>query len=230
VPLRADIGLAGALLTGLLAVVLVAAFGGVTPAIAATVLVIAGTTTTSPSRSTASGWTAAWTWLRCWPSQRWLASGLLVDVLARRGVQVARAETEATGLARLTARTLASRWSPDHDTDTDLLQRCAAPSTWTSWQSSNPATAPGASGRRRHAGAGRPSTREQGHPLPGGRMLTLIGDHLDTPDATLLRAFVAELALIDERQELQRSARASALDSHSIDDGEEARESRYDHG
>jgi len=48
--------------------------------------------------------------------------GLLVDVLARRGVQVARAETEAAALARLTARTLASRWSPDHDTETDLLQ------------------------------------------------------------------------------------------------------------
>jgi two-component system, OmpR family, sensor histidine kinase KdpD len=207
VPLRADIGLAGALLTGLLAVVLVAAIGGVTPAIAATVLVIAGDDYyfTLPLHSFRVDRGVDLVALLAFAAVACVV-GLLVDVLARRGVQVARAETEAAGLARLAARTLAIRWSPDHDTETDLLQALRR-----TFDLDVVAVLEPCDGAWRIvAAAGTPVPTDPARankvtPLPGGRVLTLTGDHLDTPDATLLRAFVAELALTDERQELQRS-------------------------
>lgn len=207
VPLRTDIGLAGALLTGLLAVVLVAAIGGVTPAIAATVLVIAGDDYyfTLPLHSFRVDRGVDLVALLAFAAVACVV-GLLVDVLARRGVQVARAETEAAALARLTARTLASRWSPDHDTETDLLQTLCR----TFGLDVVAVLEPCDGAWRVVAAAGTPVPADPAHankvtPLPGGRVLTLTGDHVDTPDATLLRAFVAELALAEERQELQRS-------------------------
>ncbi|HEV3134261.1 MAG TPA: DUF4118 domain-containing protein [Acidimicrobiia bacterium] len=109
IPLRSSVGIAGALFAALLGVVTVAAIGGVRPAFVA---LIAGFLTadfffTVPYYSLRVDRLIDVIALVAFAVVAGVV-GVLVDILTRRGVQVAGARTEAEGLARLAAESLSA--------------------------------------------------------------------------------------------------------------------------
>jgi two-component system sensor histidine kinase KdpD len=108
-PFRAPLGLTGALLCNLLAVLCVALLGGVMPALLATVVAVLlsdyffAQPLHSLRVSNAVDVVALITF-----GIVALAVGGLVDVLTRQGVRTAHADAEARNLARLAARAMAS--------------------------------------------------------------------------------------------------------------------------
>ena len=107
-PFRSSLGLAGALLCVLLAVFASALAGGIRPAAAATVIgfLAADFFFTVPYYSLRIDQAIDVVGLIVFASVA-AATGLLVDVLARRGIQSAHSQAEADGLARLAAEALA---------------------------------------------------------------------------------------------------------------------------
>jgi two-component system, OmpR family, sensor histidine kinase KdpD len=118
---RSSLGVAGELFCMLLAVVLVAVIGGVRPAVLTTVsgFLLADFLYTHPYSSLRVDQLVDVVALVVFAVVA-VVIGVLVDILTRQGVQVARARSQAMGLARLLARGLASDTEALSATSTEL--------------------------------------------------------------------------------------------------------------
>jgi two-component system, OmpR family, sensor histidine kinase KdpD len=206
VPLRSPLGLAGALLCTLVAVVGVALLGGIRPALLATGVgfLAADFLYTQPLYSFRVARLVDVAGLIAFVVVA-VAVGGLVDLLTRQGVQAARAKSEAENLARLAADSMAApgqlaeaigsiRRTFDLDGVT-LLRRDAA-----GWQ------VEAAAGKTRLE---QPDAAPYSAEIARGRFLALAGARLTDQDATLLRVFLGQL----------RNARAHAVLGVLSDDG-----------
>jgi two-component system sensor histidine kinase KdpD len=204
-PFRSSLGLAGALLCVLLAVLASALAGGIRPAAAATVIgfLAADFFFTVPYYSLRIDRAIDVVGLIVFASVA-AATGLLVDVLARRGIQSAHSQAEADGLARLAAGALAlgpgtrpemaSALRRTFDLDAVAVFRRAGPG----WQTVAAAGGP------------LPATPDEAPfqaELTGGDILVLAGSRLTEQDARLLREFITELRLGQERRQLAHISR-----------------------
>ncbi|MER6102907.1 DUF4118 domain-containing protein [Streptomyces sp. NPDC001832] len=153
-PARATLGLAGALFCTLLAVVLTAVVGGIRPAVTATLIgfLAADVLYTRPYHNLRIGHLIDPVALLAFAVVG-ATVGLLIDILARRGLQVARSQNEAENLARLVADVIADGPGPRRSWWTP----CAAPSTRTP----SPSCAP-----PKRAGRPRPQRAAHSPPLP----------------------------------------------------------------
>lgn len=209
-PFRSSLGLSGALLCLLLGVFAVAAVGGVTPAAVATVVasLTADFFFTSPVHSlrmTDPGEIAA---VVVFFAVAAVVSAL-VDRLARRGIQVVRAQREAEALARLAGGSVLSGAESlpdlvDQVRDTFDLDAVAV-------------LVPDGSHWRPGAAAGgppplRPEDAQFSAALDEGAVLVLGGNALSADDTRLLGAFVAQLRMAQNRRRLEvEAASASEL-------------------
>ncbi len=199
-PFRSSLGLAGALLCVLLAVVAAAVVGGIRPAAAATVIgfLAADFFFTTPYYSLRINRAIDVVGLLVFASVA-AVTGLLVDVLARRGIQSAHSQAEADGLARLAARALALGPGTRQEM-ADALRRIFALEAVAVF---------------RRAGSGWQMTAAAGQPLPaapddapfqaeltGGDVLAFAGSNISAQDARLLREFSTELRLAQEQMQL----------------------------
>ena len=205
-PLHGSLGLPGALLCLLLVVALVARLGGLRPAAAATVLgaVSADFFLTSPRYSLVMTDPVELLAVLVFLAVAGIIS-TLIDRLARRGMQVARARREAEELARLagdsvvagphTLRDLVVQLRRTFDADcVAVLQPAAAGPGWTvSAQAGGPAPE-------------RPEQARYSAALDQGAVLTLTGRPLNADDTALLGPFVSQMRLAQERHRLQREA------------------------
>jgi len=201
-PLRSSLGLAGALLCVLLAVVASALVGGIRPAAAATVIgfLAADFFFTVPYYSLRIDRTIDVVGLIVFASVA-AATGLLVDVLTTRGIQSAHSQAEADSLARLAAEALAlgpgarqgmaAALRRTFELDAVAVFRRAGPG----WQVIAAAGEPVPTA---------PDEAQFQAKLTGGDILALGGNRLAAQDARLLREFVTELGLAQERMQLRR--------------------------
>lgn len=213
-PVRSSLGVAGELFCMLLAVVLVAVTGGWRPAVLSTVVgfLLADFLYTPPYDSLQINTAIDVVALIAFAVVA-VVVGVLVDVLTRQGVQVARARAEATGLAGLLAEQLAlnsttlaeaaGSFRRIFDLDSVAVLRPADGG----WETE---TAVGAPVPRTPEGA--QFTIE----LSGRRLLVLTGDRLAEEDAELLQTLLAAVRQAREREQArelapkQASAPASA--------------------
>jgi len=199
-PLRSSLGLAGALLCVLLAVDLAAVVGGLWPAAAATVtgFLAADFFFTVPYDSLRIDRAIDVVGLIVFAGVAG-TTGLLVDVLTRKGIQSAQSQAEADGLARLAAEALglgtgsrpemAAALRRVFDLDAVAVFRRAGPD----WEIAAVAGGPV---------PGTPDEAPFQAELTGGEILVLAGSRLSEQDARLLREFVTELRLAQERSQL----------------------------
>jgi two-component system, OmpR family, sensor histidine kinase KdpD len=208
-PARSSIGLSGALVCALLAVVAVALTGGAGAAILATGVVVA---------SADFFFAAPYHSLRVTHLIDLLALavfavvgavvGVLIQVLAGRRRQTARSLAEADRLARLAASALADPAEPTGDLVTGLRTAFDLDAVGI--------LARGEDGWRLLAGAGgplpaRPDAAQFAAEIGPGRVLVMSGSALDATDAHLLRTFTDELLLARRRSQLDAlEATASA--------------------
>ncbi|MGO9654850.1 DUF4118 domain-containing protein [Mycobacterium sp.] len=199
-PFRAPLGLAGALLCNLLAVLCVALLGGVLPALLATAVAVLMSDYffTQPLHtlrvSNAVDVVALITF-----GIVALAVGGLVDVLTRQGVRAARADAEARNLARLAAGAMASPRDLSEAVDSirrtfDLDAVAVLCDTGTGW---NVETAVGAT-QLQH-----PDQADYQVQLGTGRVLAIIDARRTARDTAPLQAFLTELRLARGRALLQ---------------------------
>ena len=204
-PFRSSLGLAGALLCVLLAVFASALAGGIRPAAAATVIgfLAADFFFTVPYYSLRIDRAIDVVGLIVFACVA-AATGLLVDVLARRGIQSAHSQAEGDGLARMAAEAvalgpgtrpeMAGALRRTFDLDAVAVFRRAGPG----WQTVAAAGGP------------LPATPDEAPfqaELTGGDILVLAGSRLTEQDARLLREFLTELRLGQERRQLARISR-----------------------
>ncbi len=219
-PARGSLGLAGALLCTLLTVVLAAVVGGLGPAAVATV----------------TGFLAAdFLYTRPYYSLRvdrlidlvglfvfaviGVTVGLLVDSLARRALQMTRAQVEAESLARLVADVLAAGTMASADL-VDALRRtfdlegvALLRRTDSGWEA------------EAAAGPSPPATPEDAPftaAVAGGCSLALAGGRLSAEDARLLRAFTSRLRIDQGTRQLERIGGDHEDQHEHIRDGEAA--------
>jgi len=207
-PLRTSLGLPGALLCLLLAVVGVALTGGLRPAVAATVVasLAADYFFAPPIHSLDVAHPADVVALVAFFGVAGIIS-VLIDRLARRGLQVARARGETEALARLAGDSVAAqpRTLPDlvaylrrtFDLDGAAILVPDGPRWQPLAEAGGPAPA-------------RPQDAQFSAELDQGAVLTLSGRSLSGEDTRLLGPFVAQLRLAQERVRLQREAAATA--------------------
>ena len=204
-PLRSALDLSGALLCLLLGVMAVAAIGGVPPAAAATVIA----TLTGDFFFT----TPYYTLRMNRPVQIvdvlvFFAVGAvvttLVDRLARRGLQVARAQAEAEALARLAGGSVLGGVDALPDIVAELRRTfdldgvaILAPTSGGDW-----AVTAGAGGPF----PGRPDQAPFSAELDDGAVLVLTGSNLSSEDTRLLAAFVAQLRQAQDHLRLEAEA------------------------
>lgn len=197
VPARMQIGLAGALLCGLLAVVLAAVIGGVGPAMLATVtaLVSADFFFTKPYYTLR---VAHWIDVVALAvfSVVGVTVGILVDVLAARSRQTARFRAEATQLARLAARVLVEPSASQADLVAELRRIFNLDSV--------AILSRGEGGWRAQVGAGsdppeNPDAAQFSAELAPDRVLVMTGRSPTRSDAQLLSVFAAELLIARRR-------------------------------
>jgi two-component system sensor histidine kinase KdpD len=203
-PLRSSLGLSGALLCLLLGVVAVATIGGVQPAVAATVIgsLVADFFFTRPYYSLYIAHTAEIVAVVAF----FLAAGavtLLVDRLARRGLETTRAQAEAEALARLAGEAMPSTPETLPDIVAELRRTFDLEAV--------AVLRPVGDGWVAVAAAGAPiPTNPAAAPfsaeLAEGTVLVLAGSALHAEDTRLLRAFVAQLRIAQERADLQERA------------------------
>jgi two-component system, OmpR family, sensor histidine kinase KdpD len=206
VPLHGSLGLPGALLCLLLVVALVARLGGLRPAVAATAVgtVSADFFLTSPRYSLVMTDPVELLAVLVFLAVAGIIS-TLIDRLARRGMQVARATAEAEALARLagesvvagphTLRDLVVELRRTFDADcVAVLQPAPDGPGWTvSAQAGGPAPE-------------RPEQARYSAALDQGAVLTLTGRPLSADDTALLGPFVSQMRLAQERHRLQGEA------------------------
>ncbi len=199
-PAHSSLGLAGALFCVLLPVLLTALVGGIRPALLATAtgVLAADYFFTAPYHSLRVDRLLDLVALIAFACVA-ATIGLLVDILAGRGLQAARAQAEAENLAQLTADTLAAGpHRPSELAETvrrtfDLDAVAVMRPSDTGWQS------------LASAGHPVPATPDEAPycaDLADGTVLALAGSRLTEPDARLLRAFVTELRQENERVRL----------------------------
>lgn len=198
-PLRSSIGVAGELFCMLLGVVLVAVIGGWRPAVLATIagFLLADFLCTRPYYSLRINQAVDIVALVVFAAVAVIV-GVLVDILTRQGVQVARARAEASGLARLLAERLAADTSAlpeiteqlrrifDLDSVAVLLPHDGG------WETEH------------SVGAPIPRTPEQAQfmiELADKRVLALTGSRLAEEDAELLQTLLAAVRQTRERQQ-----------------------------
>ena len=199
-PFRAPLGLTGALLCNLLAVLCVALLGGVLPALLATAVAVllSDYFFTQPLHnlrvSNAVDVVALITF-----GIVAVAVGGLVDVLTRQGVRAARADAEARNLARLAAGAMASPRDLSEAVDSirrtfDLDAVAVLCDTGTGW---NVETAVGAT-QLQH-----PDQADYQVQIGTGRVLAIIDAGRTARDTAPLEAFLTELRLARGRALLQ---------------------------
>jgi two-component system sensor histidine kinase KdpD len=207
-PFRSTLGLPGALLFLLLGVVLVTIVGGVPPAAAAVVIAFAlgEFFFTHPYHSFRMSVSAEITAMIVFAAVAAIVS-VLVDRLARRGLQVARSRAESEALARLAGGSVLSTAEPLPDLVAELRRTFDLDSV--------AVLAPEGEEWRTIAVAGnappeQPEDAAFAAPLSQGTVLVLTGTMLDADDTRLLRAFVAQLRLAQERAQLESRAASAA--------------------
>jgi len=208
-PLRSALGLAGALLCVQLGVILAALAGGLWPAAAATVtgFLAADFFFTVPYYSLRIDRAIDVVGLIVFAVVAG-TTGLLVDILARRAIQSAHSRAEADGLARLAAETLAlgagsrsemaAAVRRAFDLDAVAVFRRAA----SGWEIAAVA------GEPVHAATDDAPFQAR---LAVGDILVLSGGRLSAGDSRLLREFVTEIRLAQERRQLGHVAGLPAI-------------------
>jgi len=207
IPARSSLELAGVLLCNLLAVVTVALLGGFRPALLATVLAFAACDFfyAPPFYSLRVGRLVDLIALVTFLVVA-LAMGILVDLLTRQGVRVARATAEAHNLARLAARSLVTgEGLPETIAVTrrifDLDGVAAFRRQDDQWHIDATAGEMTISA---------PNEATVSVDIGGGRVLAMAGERLSNPSATLLRAFLDELRHAREQNMLRELDQADA--------------------
>lgn len=203
-PLRDSLGLSGALLCLLLAVACVARLGGLRPAAAATAVgaVSADFFLTAPRYALVMTDPVEVFAVAVFLAVASIIS-VLIDRLARRGVQVARARGEAQALARLAGESVVA--------GPRTLSELVAQLRRTFGMDGVAVLAPAGSGwsvlaRSGGAVAERPEDARYRADLDQGAVLTLSGRPLSAEDTALLGPFVSQLRLAQERTRLQGQA------------------------
>jgi two-component system, OmpR family, sensor histidine kinase KdpD len=207
-PLRTSLGLPGALLCLLLAVVGVALTGGLRPAVTAAIVasLAADYFFAPPIYSLNVARLVDVVALIAFFAVAGIIS-VLVDRLTRRGIQVARARGEAEALARLAGGSVAAEARTLPDLVADLRRTFDLDSTailvpdGQRWQPVAEAGGPAPA---------RPQDSQFSAELDQGAVLTLSGRPLSGEDIRLLSAFVTQLRLAQERARLQGEAAAAA--------------------
>ncbi|MGO9876565.1 MAG: DUF4118 domain-containing protein [Acidimicrobiia bacterium] len=205
IPVRASVGIAGALFAALLGVVAVAAIGGVRPAVVA---IAAGFLTadfcfTLPYYSLRVDRLIDVIGLIAFAVVAGVV-GVLVDILARQGVQVAGARTAADGLARLAAESLsAAPQALPQLADTlrntfDVASVAVLHRVDDDWRTDFAIGEPV---------PGRPEETPFTADLSDGRVLALMMNPTTGNDVQLLESFVNALRLHHERDQLDRFAK-----------------------
>ncbi len=207
-PLRSGLGLPGALLCLLLAVFVVALIGGLRPAAAATLVasLAADFFFTVPIYSLYVAHPVDIVALIVFFAVAGIVS-VLVDRLARRGLQVARAQAESEALARLAGSSVVA--------GAQTLQDLVAELRRTFDLDSAAVLVPDGDKWQAQAAAGsgapdRPRDASFAAELDQGAVLALSGHSLSGEDTRLLGPFVTQLRLAQERARLQREAAAAA--------------------
>ena len=207
-PFRSTLGLPGALLFLLLGVVTVTIVGGVPPAIAAVVIgfALGEFFFTHPYDSFRMSVSTEIVAMVLFVAVAALVS-VLVDRLARRGLQVTRLKAESEALARLAGGSVLSGIEPLPDLVADLRRTfdlesvavlAAASKSW------SPIAVAGGTP------PGRPEDGTFSAPIAENTVLVLTGSMLDADDSRLLQAFVAQLRLAEERAQLESRAASAA--------------------
>ncbi len=199
-PFHAPLGLTGALLCNLLAVLCVALLGGILPALLATAVAVllSDYLFTQPLHTLRVGNAVDLVALITFGIVA-LAVGGLVDVLTRQGVRAARADAEARNLARLAAGAMASPRDLSEAVDSirrtfDLDAVAVLCDTGTGW---NVETAVGAT-QLQH-----PDQADCQVQIGTGRVLAIVDARRTARDTAPLQAFLTELRLARERALLQ---------------------------
>lgn len=199
-PFRAPLGLTGALLCNLLAVLCVALLGGVLPALLATaVAVLLSDYFFAPPLHTLRVGNPVDVVALITFGIVALAVGGLVDVLTRQGVRTAHADAEARNLARLAARAMTSRRDLSEAVDSirrtfDLDTVAVLCDTGTGWKVE---TAVGAT-QLQH-----PDQADHQVQIGTGRVLAITDARRTARDTAPLEAFLTELRLARGRALLQ---------------------------
>ena len=199
-PFRAPLGLTGALLCNLLAVLGVALLGGVLPALLATAAaVVLSDYFFTPPLHTLRVTNAVDVVALITFTITALAVGGLVDMLTRQGVRAAHVNAEARNLARLAARAMTSNRDLSETVDSirrtfDLDAVAVLCATGTGW---NVETAAGST-RLQH-----PDQADYQVQIGTGRVLAIIDARRAARDTAPLKAFLTELRLAKERALLQ---------------------------
>ena len=208
-PLRSSLELPGALLCLLLGVIAVAAVGGIPPAaVAAVIATLAGDFFfTTPYYTLRMNRAAQIVDVLVFFVAAAIVSAL-IDRLARRGLQVARAQAEAEALARLAGGSVLAGVNALPDLVAELRRTfdldgvaIVVPQPDGTWAVA--------------AGAGspvpdRPDQAPFSAELDDGAVLMLIGSNLSAEDTRLLGAFVAQLRQAQEHLRLEAEAANAA--------------------
>jgi two-component system sensor histidine kinase KdpD len=209
-PVRSTLELPGALLCLLLGVIAVASVGGVPPAAAATVTatLTADFFFTTPYYTLRMNRPAQIVDVVVFFAVAAVVSAL-IDRLARRGLQVARAQAEAEALARLAGGSVLAGVNALPDLVAELRRTfdldgvaILAPNTDGTWT-----VAAGAGGPTPDTPDEAPFSAD----LDDGAVLVLTGRDLSAEDTRLLAAFVAQLRQAQEHLRLESEA-ASAVE------------------
>lgn len=203
-PLHGSLGLPGGLLCLLLVVASVARLGGLRPAVAATAVgtVSADFFLTSPRYSLVITDPAELLAVLVFLAVAGILS-TLIDRLARRGMQVARARAEAEALARLAGDSVVAGPHTLEDLVLQLRRTfdvdCVAvlQPTESGWSATARAGGPVPE---------RPELARYSAALDQGAVLVLAGRPLSGDDTALLGPFVNQMRLAQERNRLQREA------------------------
>jgi len=207
-PLHSSIGVGGALFCALVTVVGVAALGGLAPAALATVVgfLLADYFYTVPLHSLRVDRLIDLVALIAYVAVAGVV-GVLVDVLARQGLQTSRAQAEAESLARVVAEAVATTPGVLGDLPGtlrrafDLTGVAVLRFVGSDWQVD--ASAGSQTPRR-------PEAATYSVELSDRRVLALLATRPDARETHLLFAFVTELELAGERNRLQHLQRPNA--------------------
>ena len=204
-PLRSSLELPGALLCLLLGVVGVAAIGGVPPAAAATVVatLVGDFFFTTPYDTLRMNRPSQIIDVVVFFAAAAVVSGL-IDRLARRGLQVARARAEAEALARLAGGSVLAGVNALPDLVSELRRTFDLDGVGILVPDGHGIWSVGAA-----AGEGLPATPQEAPfsaELDDGAVLVLAGSDLSADDTRLLAAFVAQLRQAQEHLRLEAEA------------------------
>ncbi len=199
-PARPEIGLGGALLCGVLVVVAVGLSGGIAPALVGTAVTVAAADFffAAPYYSLRVGHpidvVALVVFAACGA-----VIGVLIEVLAGHGRQVARSRAEVDALARLVARGLAEPSQPAAELAAELRAALDLDAVGILSRDGEGWTVVASAGGPL---PDRPEAAQFSAEIGPGRMLVLAGPALSSPATPILQVFTAELLLARRRAQL----------------------------